>query len=87
MMLMTHDSSDYWLATIIIALIVQMPDSAFHRIKDYPADKNMYLGKPIICCAIHWIEIYLVDSVIKLFNKQALQIVSELLRIVLLKCS
>ena len=42
MMLMTQDLSDYWLATIIMVLIVhEMEDSATHGIKDYPADKNM----------------------------------------------
>lgn len=44
MTLMTHDhdSSDYWLATVIKVLIVhQMEDSATHWIKDYLADKNM----------------------------------------------
>ena len=46
------------------ASVVQTLDSAIHRINYYQADKcykNQY-------CAIQWIEIYPVDSVIDLLN-------------------
>ena len=78
MMLTTHDSSDYWLATIIMVLVVhQMEDSVTHWIKDYPADKNMIVqGKPINLLHHPLMEIYLVDSVINLFDNQALQLIS-----------
>lgn len=46
MMLTTHDSSDYWLATIIMVLIVhQVEDSATHWIKDYLAAIRTWLYK------------------------------------------
>ena len=46
MMLTTHDSSDYWLATIIMVLIVhRMEDSATHWIEDYLAAIRTWLYK------------------------------------------
>ena len=47
--------------------VVQTLDSTIHRINYYPADNIREIN-----CTIHWVEIYLVDSVIQLLNNWTL---------------